>query len=182
MNNLFLSYSVLKDKKLREKIIFNLLKEFEYNKLFVNFLKKADLKLISDLVHSINKTKIIGPMFIDPKTINVNAYDLGLRERKFNDFKSGKRERYFREDDFKNLENIDFSKLPPIVLCKDRTLVDGCHRTYLAKKFNKKIKAFILVEKNDNSKYIDEILNMTYEHTKSMIKKHNLSSTAYIPT
>tara|TARA_X000001316_G_scaffold6155_1_gene1480 strand:- start:1426 stop:1998 length:573 start_codon:yes stop_codon:yes gene_type:complete len=180
MKKILLSYGVLKDKNLKEKVLFNLFKELEYNKLFLNHLKNnVDKGTLGVTIHSMNKAKVVGPVFINPQLISLSAVALQHKENKFYQLKNGKIKKYFRENNFTDLENIDFSKLPPIIVRKDRILIDGAHRTFLAKKFNKKIKAFVLEEKKENSKFINEMFKIILEFTKNKIQEDKLKD--YIP-
>lgn len=160
--------------------MFNFFKELEYNKLFVDHLKNyVDEGTLGLTIHSMNKAKIVGPIFIDHQFIKLPTVALQHKENKFNQLKNGKIKKYFRENSFTDLENIDFLKIPPIIVRKDRILIDGAHRTFLAKKFNKKIKAFVFEEKKENSKYINEMFKIILEFTKIKIQEDKLKD--YIP-
>ena len=101
MKGLFLSYGVLKDEKLKEKILYNLFEELRYNELFIEHLKNnVCLGTVSSIIHSMNKAKVIGPVFIDNQFINLPPAALKHKENKFNKLKNGKIKKYFRKNTF----------------------------------------------------------------------------------
>jgi|TARA_R100000008_G_scaffold41224_1_gene23734 hypothetical protein len=69
------------------------------------------------------------------------------REKKYQDYKSGKIDKYFRDTDA-DPDKIDFSKVPPITLVQlpngSLEVADGMHRVFLAKKANASLPAWVV--------------------------------------
>ena len=90
-----------------------------------------------------------------PKTAEVvNADELFVsgdnmrdREQKYQDYKSGKIDRYFRDSD-KDPDGIDFANLPPVTAVEEPDgrleVADGNHRVFLAKKSGASVPAWII--------------------------------------
>ena len=69
------------------------------------------------------------------------------REKKYQDYKLGKINKYFRDTD-KDPDKIDFNEVPPITLVQQPDgkleVADGMHRVFLAKKANASLPAWII--------------------------------------
>ena len=69
------------------------------------------------------------------------------REQRYQDYKSGKIDRYFRDSDY-DPDKIDFSKVPPVTLVQQPNgsleVADGMHRVFLAKKTNAELRAWVI--------------------------------------
>lgn len=69
------------------------------------------------------------------------------REQRYQDYKSGKIDRYFRDSDY-DPDKIDFSKVPPVTLVQQPNgsleVADGMHRVFLAKKTNTELPAWVI--------------------------------------
>lgn len=88
-------------------------------------------------------------IMVDPNEIHIGDNTMSRYEEKYNNYISGKNEKYFQVGDtIDDLNRIDFEKLPPVILMKSKNggydVFDGRHRVFLAKKFNKPIKSIVL--------------------------------------
>ena len=79
-------------------------------------------------------------LFMDDETLQD-------REKKYQDYKSGKIKKYFRDDD-RSPDEMDFENLSPITVVEEPggklEVADGNHRAFLAKKNNKSLPAWII--------------------------------------
>jgi hypothetical protein len=95
-----------------------------------------------DSMTDVNKTYMI-----DPNEINIRPEIMTNYQKKYDDYISGKSDRYFQIDN-DDPRDIDFEKLRPVILMRDKNngldIVDGRHRIYLAKIMNKPVKAVII--------------------------------------
>jgi hypothetical protein len=110
-------------------------------------------------IHDIKDWVLTGPIMVDPDKIFMDEEFWQDRKEKFDDYVSGKSDKYFR-DNKSDPRNIDFSKLPAITLQKSDDMyevVDGGHRAFLAKMMNKPLKAFVWINETNNSPYVKEI-------------------------
>ena len=94
-----------------------------------------------DSMTDVNKTYMI-----DPNDIHLRPEIMSSYQKKFDDYVSGKTEKYFNNN-LTDPREVDFEKLKPVIL--DRTKdgyepLDGNHRIFLAKMMNKPVKAVII--------------------------------------
>ena len=94
-----------------------------------------------DSMTDVNKTYMI-----DPNDIHLRPEIMSSYQKKFDDYVSGKTEKYFNNN-LTDPREVDFEKLKPVIL--DRTKdgyepLDGNHRIFLAKMLNKPVKAVII--------------------------------------
>ncbi len=77
----------------------------------------------------------------------VDAESMSEREQRYQDYKSGKEDRYFRDTN-ENPDEMDFDDVAPItVFERDDGLLevaDGMHRVFLAKKSNATLPAWVI--------------------------------------
>lgn len=100
-----------------------------------------------------------GPIIVDANEINLEDEFINDRQQKFDNYVSGKSDKYFREDP-SDPRKINFEKLPPITLRTTENgydVVDGAHRVFLAKMMNKPLKAYVWVREPNNSPFVDNI-------------------------
>jgi hypothetical protein len=110
-------------------------------------------------IHDIREWVLEGPIVVNPEEIQMEEEFWDDRKEKFDDYVSGKSDRYFR-DNKSDPRNIDFSKLPPVTLVKFDDIYevnDGGHRVFLAKMMNKPLKSYVWVHKQNDSPYVEEI-------------------------
>jgi len=84
---------------------------------------------------------------ISAKKVFMGDETLQDREKKYQDYKSGKIKKYFRDDD-SDPDKMDFENLPPITVVEEPDgkleVADGNHRAFLAKKNNKSLPAWVI--------------------------------------
>tara|TARA_R110000823_G_scaffold314634_2_gene444212 strand:- start:251 stop:760 length:510 start_codon:yes stop_codon:yes gene_type:complete len=84
---------------------------------------------------------------ISAKEIYMDPDSLKDREQKYQDYKSGKIDKYFRDTDA-NPDKIDFEKAPPVTVVQQNNgsleVADGMHRVFLAKKNNADLPAWVV--------------------------------------
>ena len=110
-------------------------------------------------IYEIKDWVLTGPILVDPNEINLEDEYVIDRQQKFDDYVSGKSDKYFRENP-SDPRKVNFGKLPPITLRKNDKgyeVVDGAHRVFLAKMKNKPLKAYVWVNEPNNSPYVDNI-------------------------
>jgi hypothetical protein len=94
-----------------------------------------------DSMTDVNKTYMI-----DPNEINLRPEIMTNYQIKFDDYVSGRIDKYFNTN-LSDPREVDFEKLKPVIL--ERTKdgyepLDGNHRIFLAKMLNKPVKAVII--------------------------------------
>jgi len=110
-------------------------------------------------IHDIKDYVLEGPVVVDPNEIYMDDESTESRKQKYDDYVSGKLQRYFRDNDT-DPRQVDFSKIPPVTLKKtdDGYIVnDGGHRVFLAKMMNKPLRAYVWVKKPNDSPYVNDI-------------------------
>jgi hypothetical protein len=83
---------------------------------------------------------------VDPNDIYDSDGRMSFYQKKYDDYISGKSQRYFQIDD-DDPRDIDFEKLRPVILMRTENgfnVVDGGHRVYLAKLMNKPVRSVII--------------------------------------
>lgn len=84
---------------------------------------------------------------IASEDIFMDSESIKDREQKYQDYKSGKIDKYFR-DDTGDPDEIDFTKVPPITVVEQPDgkleIVDGMHRVFLAKKNKAELPAWVI--------------------------------------
>ena len=84
---------------------------------------------------------------VSPESVFISDETLQDREKKYQDYKSGKIKKYFRDDD-SDPDEMDFESLPPITVVEEPDgkleVADGNHRAFLAKKNNKSLPAWVI--------------------------------------
>ena len=84
---------------------------------------------------------------VSAKDIFIPSETMSDREEKYQDYKSGKLDKYFR-DDPRDPEEMDFGKLNPITVVQEPDgkleVADGNHRAFLAKKNNASLPAWVI--------------------------------------
>jgi len=113
-------------------------------------------------IHDIKDWVLEGPIIVSPDEIFMDKESFQDREEKYNDYVSGKITKYFRDNDT-DPRKTDFDKIPPVTLEKNDngySVDDGMHRVFLAKKMNKPLKAYVWVNKPNDSPFVKEIENL----------------------
>lgn len=113
-------------------------------------------------IHDIKDWVLEGPIIVNPDEIQMDDEYMRDRKEKFDDYVSGKADKYFR-DNTTDPRNVDFSELPPITLEKIDDIYeinDGAHRGFLAKMMNKPLRAYVWVKKPNDSPYVKDIENL----------------------
>tara|TARA_A100001391_G_C4961806_1_gene250122 strand:+ start:44 stop:553 length:510 start_codon:yes stop_codon:yes gene_type:complete len=84
---------------------------------------------------------------VSAKDIFISSETMSDREEKYQDYKSGKLDKYFR-DDPRDPDEMDFGKLNPITVVQEPDgkleVADGNHRAFLAKKNNASLPAWVI--------------------------------------
>ena len=84
---------------------------------------------------------------VSAKDIFISSEIMSDREEKYQDYKSGKLDKYFR-DDPRDPDEMDFGKLNPITVVQEpdgkMEVADGNHRAFLAKKNNASLPAWVI--------------------------------------
>ena len=84
---------------------------------------------------------------VSAKDIFIPSETMSDREEKYQDYKSGKLDKYFR-DDPRDPDEMDFGKLNPITVVQEPDgkleVADGNHRAFLAKKNNASLPAWVI--------------------------------------
>lgn len=96
-----------------------------------------------------------GPMVLakDPipsDKMKISDEDREARQGRYDDYKSGKEPRYFRDTD-EDPDKMDFANVTPVTLVKHSgdsyEVVDGIHRVFLAQKNNADLPAWVVETK-----------------------------------
>jgi hypothetical protein len=94
--------------------------------------------------------KFHAPQKVEPissKNIFMDDDTISDREQKYQAYKSGKIDKYFRDSD-KDPDEIEFEKAPPITVIQrpdgKLEVADGNHRAFLAKKNNATLSAWVI--------------------------------------
>jgi ParB-like chromosome segregation protein Spo0J len=87
------------------------------------------------------------PETISAEDLYIDLETIQDREKKYQDFKSGKIDKYFR-DDTRDPDDIDFGNLEPITAVEQPNgnleVADGNHRAFLAKKNKADLTAWVI--------------------------------------
>lgn len=101
------------------------------------------------IIFEIDQWQLSGPVVVDSKNLPISQDDYNIRLKKYQDYvadkDAGKPARYFRQND-SDPRNLDFTKLPPIVLANlsgNIQIVDGMHRATIAKIVGKPLRAYV---------------------------------------
>ena len=88
-----------------------------------------------------------GAEMISAEDIFMDDESVRDREEKYQDYKLGKLDKYFR-DDPRDPDEMDFGKLNPITMLQgpggELEVIDGMHRAFLAKKSNASLSAWVI--------------------------------------
>jgi hypothetical protein len=84
---------------------------------------------------------------IPAEALFISSETMNDREKKYQDYKAGKLDKYFR-DDPRDPDEMDFEKLNPITVVQEPDgkleVADGNHRAFLAKKNNASLPAWVI--------------------------------------
>tara|TARA_A100001515_G_C4591958_1_gene216290 strand:- start:5354 stop:5863 length:510 start_codon:yes stop_codon:yes gene_type:complete len=84
---------------------------------------------------------------IPAEALFISSETMSDREKKYQDYKAGKLDKYFR-DDPRDPDEMDFEKLNPITVVQEPDgkleVADGNHRAFLAKKNNASLPAWVI--------------------------------------
>jgi len=82
--------------------------------------------------------------------MKISDEDRAARQGRYDDYKSGKEPRYFRDTD-EDPDKMDFSNVTPVTLVQQSNdfyeVVDGIHRVFLAQKNNADLPAWVIKSK-----------------------------------
>lgn len=149
---------VLRDTKKVKQIHQYLLDMFPKQKALLDYNYKNDSYAeFKRIIHGIDKYKIDGP--IKTTEYNLPKEIEAEREKKYQSYINGEIDKYFRKDNT-DPRKIDVSKLPPITIDVDGTVIDGNHRAFIAKKQNKPLKAYKILIGNNTHPNVKKILQI----------------------